>query len=151
MITLITHQDFTKEINMFKITLTNSFLYLIIKYIIFFSVLAFIGDRFKNIVLNNAETSTEMFKLTLNYILYVLIYMIPLILVFIFPLYFTLKIKKGIFFLLSIVLLFIAEYCFYTYLYASSNKILGIYNIIISVILLGIFFYKSIRLKFTRV
>ncbi|AZB33429.1 hypothetical protein EG351_07250 [Chryseobacterium bernardetii] len=98
MITLTTHQDFTKEINMFKITLTNSFLYLIIKYIIFFSVLAFIGDRFKNIVLNNAETSTEMFKLTLNYILYVLIYMIPLILVFIFPLYFTLKIKKEYFF-----------------------------------------------------
>lgn len=136
---------------MFKITLTNSFLYLLVKYFVFFFILAFVGDRFKSIVLDNAETSSEIFKLTLNYILYVAIYAIPLILIFGFPLYYILKIKKGIYFLLCIILFFIVEYYIYTYLYASSNKILGIYNIIISIILLGIFFYKIIRSKFIEV
>ncbi|CAI8822775.1 conserved membrane hypothetical protein [Chryseobacterium sp. IT-36CA2] len=136
---------------MFKITLTNSFLYLLVKYFVFFFILAFVGDRFKSIVLDNAETSSEIFKLTLNYILYVAIYAIPLILIFGFPLYYILKIKKGIYFLLCIILFFIVEYYIYTYLYASSNKILGIYNIIISIILLGIFFHKIIRSKFIEV
>lgn len=148
MIFHIIRQNFIKEINMFKATLINSFLYVTIKYIIFFIVLAFIGNRFKHIVLDNAKTSSEVFSLTLNYILHVSIYMIPLILIFSFPIYFIMKIKKSIFFLLSIVLFFIGEYYFYTYLYAPSNKTLGIYNIIISIILLLVFFYKVIRSKF---
>ncbi|ASE61082.1 hypothetical protein CRN76_06990 [Chryseobacterium indologenes] len=135
---------------MFKATFINSFLYATIKYIIFFIVLAFIGNRFKHIVLDNAKTSSEIFSLTLNYILHVSIYMIPLILIFSFPIYFIMKIKKSIFFLLSIVLFFIGEYYFYTYLYAPSNKILGIYNMIISIILLLVFFYKVIRSKFLK-
>ncbi|MDV3897437.1 hypothetical protein CMU05_07605 [Elizabethkingia anophelis] len=135
---------------MFKVNLINSFLYLLVKYFIFFFILAFVGDRFKSIVLDNAETTSEIFKLTLNYILYVAIYAIPLILVFSFPLYYILKIRKGLYFVLSITLLFTVEYLIYTYLYAPSNKILGIYNIIVGIILLGIFFYKSIRIKFTE-
>ncbi len=135
---------------MFKVNLINSFLYLLVKYFIFFFILAFVGDRFKSIVLVNAETTSEIFKLTLNYILYVAIYGIPLILVFSFPLYYILKIRKGLYFVLSITLLFTVEYLIYTYLYAPSNKILGIYNIIVGIILLGIFFYKSIRIKFTE-
>lgn len=135
---------------MLKVNLINSFLYLLVKYFVFFFVIAFVGDRFKSIVLDNAETSSEIFKNTLNYILYVAIYAIPLILIFGFPLYYILKIKNGVYFLLSILLFFIMEYCIYTYLYASSNKILGIYNIIIGIILLGIFFHKTIRLKFTK-
>ncbi|RMZ60373.1 hypothetical protein D1632_05395 [Chryseobacterium nematophagum] len=135
---------------MFKVNLINSFLYLLVKYFIFFFILAFVGDRFKSIVLDNAETVSEIFKLTLNYILYVAIYAIPLILVFGFPLYYILKIRKGLYFVLSIILLFTIEYLIYTYFYAPSNKTLGIYNIIVGIILLGIFFYKSIRIKFTE-
>ncbi len=133
---------------MLKTNLINIFLYLIIKYIFFFFLLAFIGDRFKNIVLDNAGTSSEVSKLTLNYILFASIYTIPLILVLILPLYFIFKINKGIYFLLSVILFFTMEYFTYTYLYSPSDKTLGIYNIIISVVLLWVFFYKSIRLKF---
>lgn len=135
---------------MFKVNLINSFLYLLVKYFIFFFILAFVGDRFKSIVLDNAETASEIFKLTLNYILYVAIYAIPLILVFGFPLYYILKIRKGLYFVLSIILIFTIEYLIYTYLYAPSNKTLGIYNIIVGIILLGIFFFKSIWIKFTE-
>ncbi|SDQ40785.1 hypothetical protein SAMN05421664_1490 [Chryseobacterium soldanellicola] len=133
---------------MFKVSLINSFLCLLAKYLIFFFILAFIEDRFKDAVINNAETSSEMFRLSLNYILYILIYLIPLILVFFLPLYFILKIKKGIYFILCIVLFFMVEYSAYTYFYAPSDKTLGIYNIIIGIIVLGIFFHKAIRSKF---
>lgn len=145
---LITLQNFIKEIDVFKNNRINSFLYLLVKYILFFFVLAFIKDRFKSRVTDVAETSSEMIKLALNYILFVLVYTIPLIAIFIIPFHFILKIKKGVHFMLSITLLFIIEYCFYTYMFASSNKILGIYNLIIGVLLLWIFFYKSILAKF---
>lgn len=134
---------------MFKTNLIYSFLYTTIKYIIFFVVLAFIGNRFKHIVLDNAASSSKIFSLTLNYILQVSIYMIPLVLIFSFPIYLILKIKKNIFFLISITLFFTVEYYFYTFLYAPSNTILGVYNIVIGIFLLFIFFYKAIRSKFT--
>lgn len=135
---------------MFKNSRLNSFLYLLVKYIIYFFVLAFIKNRFKNRVLDVAETSSEMLNLTLNYILFVLIYMVPLIAIFILPFHLVLKIRRGVYFVLSIALLFILEYCFYTYMFASSNKILGIYNLVIGVLLLWVFFYKSILSKFSN-
>ncbi|MEJ5092461.1 hypothetical protein, partial [Sphingobacterium faecium] len=67
------------------------------------------------------------------------------------PLYHILKVKRAKFFIIYIILLFISEYFIYTYLYASSNKILGIYNLGIGVILLWLFFYKSILIKFNSV
>ncbi len=137
---------------MFKINLINSFVYLLIKYIIFFLILAFIGDRFKHVVIDNAETSSEMFKLTLGYIVYILIFAIPMILVFGFPLYYILKIKKWWSFIVCIIIFYCVEYFVYTFL--NSQKYFydwnGIYNALIGIILLGIFFHKTIRSKFTE-
>lgn len=144
-------QNFIIEIDMCKNNRLNILKYLFVKYIVFFTVLAFTIDRFKNSVIDNAVTSREMFKLTGQYIMYVLIYTLPLILIFIFPLYHILKVKRAKFFIIYIILLFISEYFIYTYLYASSNKILGIYNLGIGVILLWLFFYKSILIKFNSV
>lgn len=144
-------QNFIKEIDMCKNNRLNILKYLFVKYIVFFTMLAFTSDRFKNSVIDNAVTSREMFKLTGQYIMYVLIYTLPLILIFIFPLYHILKVKRAKFFIIYIILLFISEYFIYTYLYASSNKILGIYNLGIGVILLWLFFYKSILIKFNSV
>lgn len=134
---------------MFKINLINSFFYLAIKYIIFFFILAFIGDRFKHIVIDNAGTSYEMVKLTVNYILYAVIYTIPIILVLVFPFNYILKMEKNIYFIFSMILFFAVEYYIYTYFYAQSDRTLGIYNIIIGIILLWVFFHKTIRSKFT--
>ena len=135
---------------MFKINLANSFFCVFIKYIIFFFILAFIGNRFNNAVIDKTETSLEMFQLTFKYILTVLLYSIPLILVFGFILYFILKMKRCLYFMLSIVLFFIVEYIFYTYFYSPSDKLLGLYNTVIGVIILGLFFHKTIRSKFTE-
>ncbi|OPC62459.1 hypothetical protein DSC47_11265 [Elizabethkingia miricola] len=113
--------------------------------------MAFIGDRFKNAVINNAETSPEILKLTIGYIVYVILYSLPLIAIFYFPLYHILKIKKGIYFILFIILFFILEYYIYTYFYSPSDKIIGFYNIIIGIFVVGICFFKNIQSKFTGV
>lgn len=133
---------------MFKINGISVFIYLLLKYIFFFTVLAFVGDRFKHIVLDHATRHAEIFKLSLDYTLYVLIYTIPMILILFFPLQFILTLKSKKWFIFFILLLYIAEYFIYTYLYASSNKSLGVYNSVIGVILLWLFFYKSIIIKF---
>ncbi len=135
---------------MLKTNLVNSFFYLVIKYIIFFFIIAFIGDRFKHIVIDTTETSSEMFKLTLNYILYAVLYTIPLILVLGFPLYYILKLDEKKYFIFSMILFFVIEYCIYTYFYAQSDKMLGIYNIIIGIILLWLFFHENIILKLKK-
>lgn len=133
---------------MFKINGISVFIYLLLKYIVFFTVLAFVGDRFKHIVLDHAITYAEVSKLSLDYTLYVLIYTIPMILILFFPLQFILTLKSKKWFIFFILLLYIAEYFIYTYLYASSDKSLGVYNSVIGVILLWLFFYKSIIIKF---
>lgn len=129
---------------MIKINLKNIFISLWVKYIIFFLILSFIDNRFKKIVLDNAETSLQIFKLTLGYILTLLLYTIPLIISFGFPLYYILKIKKKLYFIFSIILFFIIEYLVYTYFYSPSNVSLGLYNMLIGIVVLYVFFRKSI-------
>lgn len=136
---------------MFKLKLINSFLFLFIKYCIFFFIIAFIGDRFKNVVINNAHTPAEMIKLTMGYILYVLSYSLPLIVVLLFPLHYILKIRSGLYFIFAMILFFAIEYVIYTYFYSPSNKSLGIYNFIIGIICIALFFYRSILAKFNYV
>ncbi len=133
---------------MFNISLKNSIFSLFLKYVIFFIFLAFTRDRFKNIVIDNANSQLELFKLTTGYALYILLYSSFLILIFSFPLYRILRIRKGIYFLLSMFVFLILEYLIYTYLYSPSDNISGIYNTIIGIIVLGLFFYKAILSKF---
>lgn len=132
---------------MLKISFFNSIYYLLVKYIVFFFILAFIGDRFKNAVINNAETSLEMFKLTLGYALYILFAVFFLMLFFFGPLYYILKIKKGGYFLFLLTTFFAVEFFVYSYFCSPSDRMPGIYNAIIGVFLLIVFFYKQIRMK----
>lgn len=129
---------------MFKVSFFNSVCYLFVKYAVFFFVLAFIGNRFKNAVINNAETTTELMKLSLGYVLYILFYMFFLVLFFSIPLYFILKIENKIYLVLSMIAFFAIEYFVYTYLFSPSDKMIGIYNLIIGVVVFILFYYKSI-------
>lgn len=129
---------------MFKVSFLKSVCYLLVKYAVFFFILAFIGNRFKNVVLNNAETSMELMKLSLGYVLYILFYMFFLVLFFSVPLYFILKIENKIYFILSMIAFFAIEYFAYTYLFSSSDKMIGIYNLIIGIVMFVLFYYKSI-------
>ncbi|SMO49494.1 hypothetical protein SAMN06265350_102458 [Solitalea koreensis] len=135
---------------MFKVRFLNSVLFLLIKYSVFFFIVAFMGGRFKTAVMDNASTSWEFFKLTLGYILYVLVYSIFLIALFCAPLYFILKIEKGFLFLLAAIVFYGIEFVVYTHFYSPSDRMLGIYNAIVGVVLLCVFFFTSIKHKFEK-
>jgi hypothetical protein len=133
---------------MFKIKFLNSVLFLLIKYSVFFFIIAFMGDRFKSAVLDKASTPLEVFKLTLGYVFYVLVSSIFLIALLCAPLYLILKIEKGYLFLLAIAAFYGVEFVVYSYFYSPSDLTLGVYNTIIGTVLLFIFFGKSLRRRF---
>ena len=136
---------------MYKISYLNCVLFIFMKYSVFAFILAFIDDRFVKIVINNADTSLELIKLTIGYMLYILIHTILFILIFSLPLYFILKINNRIFFLFLIIIFFLIEYL--AYLWSTSQKyfqdINGVYNFIIGLVVFGIFFHKNIKQKWS--
>lgn len=133
---------------MFKANFKGITIFLFIKYLMFFIILGFIGDRFKIAVINNSETSIELFKLTLGYLFYIILYSVPLILIFIIPFKYVLNIKRGGGFVLLLTILFTIEYVVYTHFYAPLDKILGLYNFLIGITLFLSIYYKEIRMKF---
>src|SRR5689334_14426886 len=133
---------------MLKVKFLNSTLYLLLRYLLFFLVLAFIGDRFQHAVLDKVDSSPEVFKLTGGYVLYVLIASIFLMSLFCFPLYFILRLKSNVLFLLAIACFYTAEYFVYSYLFSRSDHTLGIYNLAIGVVLLFLCFGRSLKRKF---
>lgn len=130
---------------MFKASFLNSICYLFLKYVVFFFILAFIGNRFQNAVINNANTLSEFMKLSLGYVLYILFYVFFLVLLFSIPLCFILQIKSKTYFMLSMIAFFTIEYVLYTYWFSPSNKITGIYNLIIGILIFTIFYKRLTR------
>ncbi|MEN9638544.1 MAG: hypothetical protein RLZZ262_412 [Bacteroidota bacterium] len=129
---------------MFKISYSNGLWYLIIKYTVFFIYLAFLGNRFKNIVINNAQTSAELMRLSFGYVLQVFLFMLLLVLIFSIPFYFIMRLKSKIYLVLAMIAFFSIEYFVYTYLASPSEAMLGIYNLIIGVVVFIIIYQKSI-------
>jgi len=135
---------------MFKISFFNTIYYLLVKYIVFVFILAFIGNRFKSAVTDHAETTSEFVKLTFGYILYVLFYIAILILFFCGPLYYSLQVKNGLYCLFLLVAFYAMEFFAYWYFFSPSDKLPSVYNTIIGVVFLFLFFYKQIRIKLSR-
>jgi len=131
---------------MLKPKFFNIILFLFVKYIVFALVLAVMEDRFKLLVINNSDNKQELISNSFYYLLYVLVFIVAFILVFSAPIYFTFKVKRVIYFVLLMIAILIAEYILYVYL--NSQKYLfdndGIYNAIISILFLLLFFYRYI-------
>ncbi|AWA29437.1 hypothetical protein HYN48_04675 [Flavobacterium magnum] len=127
-----------------KINFFRCIKYLFIKYIAFFFVLAFIGNRFRDAVINNANSSMELVKLTIGYVLYILFYIPFLIIIFCIPIYLIFKIKNKFLYIFCLIVFFGAEYEIYTYLFSPSDGSPGIYNLVIGIVIYFIFFYKPI-------
>jgi hypothetical protein len=135
---------------MLKPKFSNILIFLLIKYMVFFFVLAFIGDRFKLIVINNSENRQELFSNTGYYLLFVLFFTVVIGLILCSPIYFTLKVKNPIYFLLLISAILVVEYFLYTYLSSTKDLMNGVYNGIISILFLFLFFYRHIVLIFKQ-
>jgi hypothetical protein len=133
---------------MFKACFLNSICYLFLKYVVFFFILGFIDNRFQNAVINKADTLSEFAKLSLGYVLYILFYVCVLVLFLSIPLCFILQIKNKACFIISMIAFFTIEYVVYTYWFSPSNKITGIHNFIIGMLIFP-FFYRRLTRKLT--
>ena len=122
--------------------------YLVTKYTIFFSLLAFRDDRFKSIVVDNSASGKEIIEHTFFYCINVLVFIFFLSLIFFAPIYFSFKQKNPIYLILFLILILVIEYFFYTYLASPSDLVNGAYNVIISILLLLVFFYRHIASLF---
>ncbi len=135
---------------MLKTKYSNIIFCLLAKYSVFFLILGFNGDRFKKMVLINSENTQDFFTNLFYYLIFVLIFIIFLILIISAPLYYSLKLKKAIYFMLSIILILAVEYLVYTYLASQTDLSNGIYNALIGLLFLGLFFHKHIISIFSK-
>lgn len=133
---------------MFRPKFINVVLYLFVKYILFALILAFEDERFKSLVIDNTQNTHEIFMNSLDYLLAVLFFTFCLILIFSLPIYLSLKVKRGIYFTPLIIIIFVAEYFIYTYLASQVDLMNGVYNAILSLLFLLVFFFKHIKLIF---
>jgi hypothetical protein len=123
----------------------NVLLYLFTKYIVVFIILAFLNNRFKNIVIDNSKDTDDIWINSFFYLVEVLWATFLLILILIIPLYLLLRIKETAYLLISFFAWTLIEY--FVYEYGTSYvhfDINGIINGSISIILLAAFFGRFI-------
>lgn len=126
---------------MLKPTYLNICISIFLKYFIFYAFLMVLNDDFKLLQVNNIRNGQDLFY----YMWIVLFFPILDIMLFSVPLYFSLKIKKRAYFILSIVLIILIEY--FLYAYFTSQKALNqdaFIKILISIVLLFCLFYRVI-------
>ena len=130
-----------------KPTFRNILLFLFTKYVIFFILLAFLKNRFQSLAVDNATNQYSVSENALYYILYDLLFILLLTLLFSIPIYFSFRVKSVALFSLLILGIFVLEYLIYTYLASPADALNGVYNGILSILLLLLFFYKYITFK----
>lgn len=124
---------------MLKFSFLNILFYFLIKYIVFYAFLMFKDNSFKLLEIGNIKNGADLF-----YYLWLILFLpVACMIIFTAPLYFTFKVKSIIYFLLLIGLFVVVEYFIYTYLASQANPINGVYNGVISLLLLFLFFFKS--------
>lgn len=123
-----------------KPSILNILFYWFVKYIAFYVLLMFKNSNFAFLKVNEIKTGEDLF-----YYVWLFLFM-PVIsmLIFTAPVYFSFKVKNLGYFILIIVAVLIVEYVLYTYLASPSDLMNGIYNGIISVLFLLLFFFRHI-------
>ena len=129
---------------MFKPTILNIFLFWLLKYFVFYIFLMFKNNYYALVMIYEIKNGEDLFY----YLWLILFFPISFMMLFIIPLIYTFKIKNIFLFLLLIVIFLIFEYIIYTKLASTTDLMNGVYNGIISVIFLFLFFYKHIRKQF---
>jgi hypothetical protein len=135
---------------MLKPKFPNVLLFLFVKYIVFVVLLAFIGDRFKFLVIESSGNTRELISNTGIYALYVLLYTLIATAIFCLPVYFTLKVRNPIYFILLMIAVLVVEYFLYTYMVSAFNLMNGVYNAVIGVLFLLLFFHRHISSIFRQ-
>jgi hypothetical protein len=130
-----------------KPTYSNICIYILLKYIVFFLALMVIKNNYKLLQINNIRSFEDL----LYYLIIVLFFPVIGVVLFSFPIFFSFKSKKTIYFLIKIIMIFSVEY--FISIYFTSQKIYD-RNILLMTIFgflfLLLFFYKDVILKFTK-
>ena len=130
---------------MLKPSLINIPLFWFVKYLIFYVFLMFKSGNYQLLEVDTLKNGEDWF-----YYLWLLLFMPVLtVLVLSAPLYFSFKVNRSAYFLLIVITVLLVEYFAYTYLASPSDLTNGIYNGIISILFLLLFFYKPIKLLFS--
>lgn len=130
---------------MLKPSFRNILLYLLTKYIVFYVFMMFKNNDFY-FVNPGIRNGADLF-----YYLWIFLFL-PVVCMFIFtvPLYFVFKKKNTIYFTLIIIVFLVVEYFIYTYFASQANLMNGLYNEVVSLLMLFIFFFRHINLIFKR-
>jgi hypothetical protein len=132
---------------MLKPTFKNILLYIFCKYLLFYVFMMFRNNDFALIYITELKTLQDLFY----YLWIFLFFPILISVLFLIPIYYSFKAKSIVHFAIRISLILIVEYFIYTYLASQKDLINGVYNIIISILFLGLFFYKHIASMFKKV
>ena len=127
---------------MLKASFKNILLYILLKYILFYILLMFKHNDFRLLEWGNLRNGGSV-----TYFLLIMM-QLPVISMFLFsaPIYFAFKLKNWMLFIIILSAITISEYYIYTYMASQLDLMNGVYNEIISLLLLLIFFLKPIRL-----
>ena len=118
----------------------NFVMWVFVKYLIFYAFVAIKNNNYYFLRVNELKNGQDLF-----YYLWMLLFLPGIYcIVFLPPLYFTFKTKKPVRFTLLLIAIFSAEYFLYTYLASPSDFKNGIYLVVIGLLLLLVFFHKSI-------
>ncbi len=96
--------------------------------------MAFLEDRFKTMVIDNAQNRLDLFTNVFSYWLYILFHIGIQTLVLVIPFYFSLRVKHIALFIPIVIATFGLEYFFYTWSSSQGHPMNGLYNGIISII-----------------
>ncbi|CAM4097622.1 VanZ-like domain-containing protein [Flavobacterium branchiophilum] len=125
---------------MFKPNNLSIIIYILSKYLFFYIFMMFKNDNYALISLGNLENFQDIFYFLFIFLLLPITNIIFLSL----PIYYSFKVKNLYYFLIIIFLILAVEYTLYTYMASQSNLLNGIYNGILSLFFLFLFFSRSI-------
>ncbi len=125
---------------MFKPTFSKILIYIFVKYLFFYIFMMFKNENYALVSFGQLESFQDVF-----YFLFIFL-SLPIINSFVLslPLYNVFKIKNIYYFSIAVLLILAIEYILYTYLASQADLWNGIYNGIISLLFLSLFFFKSI-------
>lgn len=121
--------------------------FLVVKYYAFSIILSFIGARFQKSVLANSQGASDVLANTFYYFLYISWAVLLLGLVLVLPIYLVLRIKPVALRLTGLCVLLVAEYGLYTWGFSPSDFSNGLYNALLTVVFLLLFFRPALTMS----
>ena len=125
----------------------NIVFFVFVKYVVFAIVLATMDERFKTLVTDRSNTTSEWITNTFHYSMYVLLVIAAFVVLFSLPYWLTFRIKHKLLFVLAVLLVLVADSICYVWLNASGNVRYGEIDLLVGILTLLVFFFKPIRQK----